>query len=343
VRSIPPHQPHQPLQGDIDVRIRASWLITILLLAVMLAGCTRDRPAPEAAETVELPSQPVTVEADDDNAAELEEDAVIEPEVVQLTPEAEETDGTPGPDPEETPEVFQYIVEPGDTLLSIALDYSTEVEAIRVRNNLFSDEIQVGMPLLIPYVEGVYVPGMPTATPGPYYYTVKTGDTLGSIALQFGVEPLAIVEASNLLDQNSLTIGEELVIPGFQSAVSNEAPVAGGGDTISVSGSSAVHVVQVGESLYGIAEIYGVDANDFALANNVSNWNVLRVGQELIVPGISEQESLKIRGQTHVVQSGESLSEIAVQYDKTVSDLINANGLTDPNAITVGLELVIPE
>ena len=324
------------------MRIRASWLITILLLAVMLAGCTRDRPAPEAVETVELLPQPVTVEADD-SAAELETDAVIEPEVVQLTPDVDETDGTPGPDAEGTPEVFQYIVEPGDTLLSIALDFSTEVEAIRVRNNLFSDEIQVGMPLLIPYVEGVYLPGMPTATPGPYYYTVKTGDTLGSIALQFGVEPLAIVEASNLLDQNSLTIGEELVIPGYQSTISNAEPSAGGGDTTSVSGASAVHVVQVGESLYGIAEIYGVDANDFALVNNVSNWNVLRVGQELIVPGISEQESLKIRGQTHVVQSGESLSEIAVQYDKTVSDLINANGLTDPNAITVGLELVIPE
>ncbi len=318
--------------------IRASWLITILLLAALFAGCTRERPTPEPADAVELPAQSVTAEPEAD--AIKPEEEVVEPQVVQLTLEAEDEDGTPAPDEEGTPEVFQYIVEPGDTLLSIALDFGTELEVIRERNNLFSDEIQVGMPLLIPYVEGVYVPGMPTPTPGPVLYIVKAGDTLGSIALQFGVEPLAIVEASGLIDLNSLTIGDELVIPGYQPTISDEESTGSGGGT-SVSGQT--HVVQVGESLYGIAEIYGVDPNAIAEANNVSNWNVLRVGQELTIPGISDQEFYALRGQTHVVQSGESLSEIAVQYNTTVSELIEVNGLTDPNAITVGLELIIPE
>lgn len=324
------------------MRIRAPWIITFLLLAALLAGCTRERPMPEPAGTVELPSQPVTVESELDNA-DSDTTEVVEPQVNQITPDAEETDGTPAPDPEGTPEVFQYIVESGDTLLSIALEFGTEVEEIRERNNLFNDEIGVGQPLVIPYVEGVYVPGMPTPTPGPFYYTVQAGDSLGSIGLQFGVEPLAIVELNNLLDKNSLAVGQELLIPGYESAPSSEAPPVEGGESTGVSGAFAIHVVQVGESLYGIAEIYGVDANDIALVNNVSNWNVLRVGQELTVPGISEQESLIIRGQTHVVQPGESLSEIAAEYDKTVSELIAANGLTDPNSITVGLELVIPE
>ncbi len=243
---------------------------------------------------------------------------------------------------EGTPDVFQYIVEPGDTLSSISLDFGAELDVIRERNNLFSDEIQVGMPLLIPYVEGVYIPGMPTPTPGPVYYTVKAGDTLGSIGLQFGVEPLAIVEASNLIDLDSLTIGDQLVIPGYQPDLPDGESPENGGDT-GVSGPVSIHVVQVGESLYGIAEIYGVDPNAIAEVNNVSNWNVLRVGQELTIPGISDQEFYALRGQTHVVQSGESLSEIAVQYNKTVSELIEVNGLTDPNAITVGLELIIPE
>ncbi len=318
------------------MRIRAPWLIIFLLLAALISGCTRDRPTPEMATPAELPSQPVTAEP-------KIESTVAEPEVIQLTPEAEDgEDGTATPDPEGTPEVFQYIVEPGDSLLSIALDFGTDVETIRERNNLFSDEIQVGLPLLLPYVEGVYVPGMPTPTPGPYYYTVQPGDTLGSIAIQFGVEPLAIVEASNLLDQNSLVVGQQLVIPG-QVAAGDVGTASDSDDgTVSPNG-GAVHVVQFNESLYAIAEIYGVDATEIARVNNVSNWNVLRVGQELTIPGVSQAEVVRIRGQIHVVKPGESLSEIAAQYNKTVSELITANELRDPDAITVGLELVIPE
>ena len=101
--------------------------------------------------------------------------------------------------------------------------------------------------------------------------------------------------------------------------------------------------MQSGESLGIIADLYGVDANDIARLNNVSNWNLLRVGQELVIPGVTPQEAAAIRGQIHVVQSGESLSQIAAQYDKEVDEIIAANGINDPNAIRVGMELIIPD
>ncbi|MFB0545335.1 MAG: LysM peptidoglycan-binding domain-containing protein [Anaerolineae bacterium] len=44
----------------------------------------------------------------------------------------------------------------------------------------------------------------------------------------------------------------------------------------------------------------------------------------------------------HVVQSGETLSAIALRYGLTVQELTRANGLTNPNFIYVGQELVIP-
>jgi LysM repeat protein len=44
----------------------------------------------------------------------------------------------------------------------------------------------------------------------------------------------------------------------------------------------------------------------------------------------------------YVVRSGDTLSQIAVRYGVTVAALVTANGLKDPNVITVGQKLVIP-
>jgi len=44
----------------------------------------------------------------------------------------------------------------------------------------------------------------------------------------------------------------------------------------------------------------------------------------------------------HVVQPGDTLGSIAVQYDVSVADLMAANGLTDPDTLDVGQALIIP-
>ena len=47
-------------------------------------------------------------------------------------------------------------------------------------------------------------------------------------------------------------------------------------------------------------------------------------------------------GQTHVVQSGENLFRLSLRYGVTVGDLMRANGLTNPDYLSVGQQLVIP-
>lgn len=46
---------------------------------------------------------------------------------------------------------------------------------------------------------------------------------------------------------------------------------------------------------------------------------------------------------THVVRKGETLSEIALKYGVTVEAMVEANGLRNPNAVSVGQELVVPQ
>jgi predicted RNase H-like nuclease (RuvC/YqgF family) len=59
----------------------------------------------------------------------------------------------------------------------------------------------------------------------------------------------------------------------------------------------------------------------------------------------SEIESVRsavATGGTHTVQRGETLASIAASYGVTVADMVAANGISNPNLIAVGQELVIP-
>lgn len=66
-----------------------------------------------------------------------------------------------------------------------------------------------------------------TPTPEPVVCVVQAGDTLATIADQFGVSIEAITEANDLQDLNEIEVGESLVIPGATSASMSSMPTAG--------------------------------------------------------------------------------------------------------------------
>jgi len=63
-----------------------------------------------------------------------------------------------------------YVVDEGDTLMSIALNYNVPEEAIRFYNGMVSNTVYAGLPLIIPLCERNATPGpSPTPTPPPPY------------------------------------------------------------------------------------------------------------------------------------------------------------------------------
>lgn len=257
--------------------------------------------------------------------------------------------GTPTPGAL-TPKTIDYYVQEGDTLAIVAQKFETEIETVRQLNYLLDDNIFIGQILQIPYREGITAEGLPTATPAPFSYVVEEGDSLGNIAQQFGVSAVSIMEANNLQNPNSVFIGQTLIIPNYvppSSSTGNNSATTGeagsGNANAGQADSEAVsHVVQPGETLYGIAQKYGVDANAIAEANNVANRNQLRVGQKLAIPGLTVRQAAEALGRVHVVQSGESLTAIAQQYGVSAEEIISFNNISNPDAIYVGQELIIP-
>ncbi|WP_203247149.1 LysM peptidoglycan-binding domain-containing protein [Sporosarcina beigongshangi] len=94
-----------------------------------------------------------------------------------------------------------------------------------------------------------------------------------------------------------------------------------------------IHVVQKGQSLYGIAQAYGISYQDIATANEIPNPAQIVVGQALVIP---------ITGSYHWVQPGQSLYLIAQLYGLTVNELATINRISPSSTLQVGQRLYIP-
>ena len=125
---------------------------------------------------------------------------------------------TPPRLPPPAPAAAVYVVQPGDTLGTIAAAQGVGVQAIMDANNLVDPNyIFDGQELRIPGgPPGPAVSASPAAAGGGgqgWTYTVEPGDTLYAIAGRFGTTAGAIGGANNLANLNILSIGQKLIIP----------------------------------------------------------------------------------------------------------------------------------
>lgn len=318
-------------------------ICAIALILLALSACTRERAVEVTPAVTDTPLPTgmvnmVTAEPKTANAVNGEPPVTVEPKGTA------QADTTPTPNTEK-PTQQQWTVLPGDSLDSIALKFGTDAATLRRLNYLQNDDIRVGQVLVVPYIEPT-----PTPTAAPFYHEVQVGESLSSIATQYGVDPAEILKANELSDANIIQLGQKLLIPGYDPG--REANDTGGDTTDSTTADAnatdvpddvVIHVVQPGEGLYDIAAKYKVDAQKIATANNIANPNLIRAGQKLLIPGLTPDEVRRLRYTIHVVQSGDTLLSIAQQYDVSAEEVATANNLTDPNALRVGQELIIPQ
>ena len=123
-----------------------------------------------------------------------------------------------------------------------------------------------------------------TATPlPPVAYTVKPGDTLGGIAVQFNVSIQSIVDLNGLAPESILSVGQQLQVP-----QPTPTPTPQPTPTVEAVQQTVVarptHIVLPGETLGGIAKGYNVDFNALLEVNNIVDPSKLIVGQTLIIP-----------------------------------------------------------
>jgi polysaccharide deacetylase family sporulation protein PdaB len=227
-----------------------------------------------------------------------------------------------------------YTVKAGDTLYAIALRYGVTVQAIVNANGLTNANlIRVGQVLTIP---GTGTPTTPTTPTTGTSYTVKAGDTLYAIALRYGVTVQTIINANGITNANLIRVGQVLTIPGTSTPTTPTPP------TTPTTGTA--YTVKAGDTLYAIALRYGVTVQQIVTANNITNANLISIGQVLTIPGTGTPTTptTPTTGTSYTVKAGDTLYAIALRYGVTITQLVNANGIANPNLIRVGQVLIIP-
>jgi LysM repeat protein len=171
-------------------------------------------------------------------------------------------------------------------------------------------------------------------------YTVERGDSLSRIASEQGVSLRELIDANDISNPNLIYPGQVLVIPG-----------QGGKPDV-------IHVVTRGETLTRIASTYGTTGRLLAEANGLTNPDLIRIGQEITIPGASSSTPVQgsndgetnggggvgptaRSGKSHIVKSGESIESIASKYSGvSAASLRTANGIVG-NTIYTGTRLFL--
>ncbi|MCA1647006.1 MAG: LysM peptidoglycan-binding domain-containing protein [Chloroflexi bacterium] len=278
--------------------------------------------------------------------AALEPMLVLEPEVVPVPTEimaVDEPAAVVAPEPEAAPpppaKPTSHTVEEGETLRMLAARFGISLETIMAANGLRDpDLLKVGQDLVILPSDGVL-------------YTLKDGESIRRIADRFGVDPNDIVKANDLGDPDVVQPGTQLMVPGVTPRIpravavalgvdDQQAAVVGGGvglpidTTAYVAPSTRTYEVQVGDTLAGIADTFGVDVSTILSSNGINDADTIKPGSELRI--------LPVKGLEYAVQPNETLADISWKYQVDLGLLLDYNDLNDPDVIRVGAKLVVP-
>lgn len=98
--------------------------------------------------------------------------------------------------------------------------------------------------------------------------------------------------------------------------------------------STIAYTVKKGDTLSEIAKEYGTTVDKIATLNNISNTNLIYVGQYLVIPTTSNANVSTAT--TYTVKNGDTLSGIANKFGTTYQKLAEINGIADPNKIYAG-------
>ncbi|MBV7336823.1 LysM peptidoglycan-binding domain-containing protein [Chloroflexi bacterium TSY] len=179
--------------------------------------------------------------------------------------------------------------------------------------------------------------------------TVKFGDTLARVALRNGVDLESLRQVNGLTQRESgrLRAGQELILPATGEELVVKKPVP----------SEQKYVVQAGDSLGAIAKSNNLTIADLLAVNRITNPDSLAIGRTLVLPSpkadepnnsvenagnVSQVGAVRSGYYFYMVRPGDTLSDVASDFNSTILALIEYNGLPNAETVYSGLELRIP-
>ena len=164
------------------------------------------------------------------------------------------------------------------------------------------------------------VPDVPTDKPdeneGYTTITIRYGDTLSELAIEYNTTVERLVELNNIANPNLIYAGDTLIVPTGDPS----------------SNITQIYVVQYGDTLSEIAQEYGTTVATLASINNIQNVNLIYVGQIIKIPSSSYDMSHRL----YVVKRGDTLWGISRRFGVSIAKIVMLNRIANPNLIYPG-------
>ena len=145
-------------------------------------------------------------------------------------------------------------------------------------------------------------------------YLVQPGETLESVAAEFGVDPEAILRASWVANPPSLTPGDVIVIPD-PGQTPEDAALAAAENAGTSPWTVGAYWVQAGDSIESIAAVYGVESEDLLAINGLTWSDTIYPGDRLVIPGTGDEG---FEGGAAVSGAGDQTTEVIPSLDAYV-------------------------
>ena len=138
---------------------------------------------------------------------------------------------------------------------------------------------------------------------------------------------------------NSNFIKGEEIINSSNNQIENTSKV----DSINneISDFKKIHIVQVGDTITSISNLYSIKKDFIIKLNNLKDENYIYVGQNLKISDTSKESKINddMNNNYHIVQKGESLTEISTKSGLNFKELSEINNLKNPDSLEVGSKL----
>lgn len=148
------------------------------------------------------------------------------------------------------------------------------------------------------------------------------------------------VQAMNLpqpamnIDPNPAKGGGDVTVVDGEALVPEEGPAGTMADIQKPKNQQiSIYVVREGDTLSGIAHMFGVSANTIKWANDIPPSGTIRIGQTLTI--------LPVTGVKYTVKKGDTIASVAKQFGSDANEITNFNGIEGP--LAAGSEIIIPD
>lgn len=177
-------------------------------------------------------------------------------------------------------------------------------------------------------------------------HTIQRGETLSGIANEYRVD-VATLKRVNGITGNLIRADQNLLVP-RPSANDNPQLIAQARRLSELQMSLGVSApsqyrVRTGDTLWAISRRHNVTVSQLARANGIRTGDVLRIGQQLVIPGTGStamaSASTASRPAQYTVRRGDSLWKIANRFRVEVADLRSWNGLGNDSLLHPGQSL----